>query len=250
MFIVMFKTKGQLHIIRLLFESKNLITIMKKALGLIILLFTLQVSAQDKELFQKTYTEFYEIMDSLKVKVEKTNKKDLLINFQEMNSNLNTLYEYIDTYISSDKLIDNEYVLQFYDIKNQLSRLFKEVNTIENILKIIQLINKDSKLKLAHRNSESFFSPDGYRKLMNQKIRVSVLSNKGEGYKVYANNPWNFDKSRIDYKFDNLTNNSSRKFLCGYYIFWIEKDGFVSEKRLVEVCGDEKHKENGLTIKF
>ncbi|OAN61660.1 hypothetical protein A8B79_04330 [Balneola sp. EhC07] len=155
-------------------------------------------------------------------------KDELLL----LSSATNNLFEKID----SDDTIsesEDEFINSLVQAKNTLANLPESWRSNNHAILTMQFIRKDFAIKATS-------SPLSNGSMIRTKVRVSVMTKKNgalvPGYDAKCNYMWDANLLSAKIVFTNQTNDAVKNLAPGYYIFWIEKDGEIVQKReMVEI---------------
>lgn len=163
-------------------------------------------------------------------KINKFVEKDslVMIDINGLSVSATSLFEKINSDENFNQQTDTLFIQSLEQSQKMLEELRSDFQSYEFATKTIEDIKKDYDIKL-----ES--SPLGINSRIKSTIRVSVLTKRNDlavpGYDVRCNYMWDSDLKVGKHVFNNQTNNAVRNLSPGYYIFWIEKDGIVIQKK-------------------
>ena len=104
--------------------------------------------------------------------------------------------------------------------------------------KVMDAIARDYKIKT--ENLEL-----GISNILSERIKITVLTEGGDGYNVFANYPWDLESDVVRETFNNPTNDAQKSLIPGIYYVWIAKNGRKIKGREITVSYREED-----TIKF
>ncbi len=176
-------------------------------------------------------------------------KKDSL-NFQDtvFDNNLRklyvstrTLFEKINGDPTFTESEDTLFVSSLEQSQKKLDQLIANWPAKDDLIQTVQFLRKDYDIKI---NA----SPLGLASKITRTIEVSVITridnNDLSGYDVKCNYMWDSDLKTAKIVFNNQTNNAIRNLSPGYYVFWIEKNGILIQKReKIEIGNLKQNKE-------
>lgn len=197
------------------------------------LLFNVALLAQDypekptKQEYSKVLLKTQTNLTKLAEKVYQTEDENLIRSFKNLEENSKKTQKNLIA-LEDYSNFPNEYLFTLVDSNSALIRLSNDMEDVEEAKQLIDYISEDYKAKA---NSINF----GITTDVNSKIKVTVETIGGSGYSVFVKYSYDLDIDKKRFLFNNKTNNSVRYFSPGYYIFWIEKEDFKSDSRLVKL---------------
>lgn len=177
----------------------------------------------------------------LSAKIDKNSDKEFVETFKALKKKQRSLFRVLKRCDRNRKL-KPEYLLTLNESQKVLDQLFQNYETTEDKQFLLESVYKDYDAK---RKSINYY----VAKHANAKIKVIINSNENEGYFVFAKLSYEKGMDIKRFRFDSPTNNASLSFVPGYYLFWLEKDGRVSEPELHLIVGDATDIEKRLTLK-
>ncbi len=170
-----------------------------------------------------------------------TSDTELIKTFSALKKRQRSLFRLLKKCDRNNKL-KPEYLTTLSETQKTLDQLFQNDETINDPQFILESIYLDYDAK--QKSINYYVSKDA-----NAKIKVIINSNEEEGAFVFAKLSYEKNKDIKRFRFDSPTNNASQYFVPGYYLFWLEKDGRVSEPELHLIVGDATVTEKKLTLK-
>ncbi len=174
-------------------------------------------------------------------KIYDTSDKELIKTFKALKKKQRQLFRVLKR-CNRNLQLTPEYLVTLSESQKVLDQLFQNYEKTDNKQFLLESIYKDYAAK---RKSINYY----VAKDANAKIKVIINSNENEGYFVFAKLSYEKGMDIKRFRFDSPTNNASLSFVPGYYLFWLEKDGRVSEPELHLIVGDATDIEKRLTLK-
>ena len=170
-----------------------------------------------------------------------TSDTELIKTFSALKKRQRSLFRLLKKCDRNNKLKPG-YLTTLSETQKTLDQLFQNDEAINDPQFILESIYLDYDAK--QKSINYYVSKDA-----NAKIKVIINSNEEEGAFVFAKLSYEKNKDIKRFRFDSPTNNASQYFVPGYYLFWLEKDGRVSEPELHLIVGDATVTEKKLTLK-
>jgi len=180
-------------------------------------------------------------IEKLSDKINTTSDKQIRKTFKALKKKQRQLFRVLKR-CNRNRQLTPEYLLTLSASQKVLDQVYQNYETTDNKQFLLESIYKDYTAK---RESINYY----VAKDANAKIKVIINSNENEGYFVFAKLSYEKDMDIKRFRFDSPTNNASLSFVPGYYLFWLEKDGRVSEPELHLIVGDATDIEKRLTLK-
>nr|WP_315200979.1 hypothetical protein [uncultured Flavobacterium sp.] len=184
----------------------------------------------------------FKTINKLNKKVKSLQNKQVLVNsLNELSNSAIKLFDKIRNDSNFNESDDNLFIDSIEDSQKALNQLLDEWESLDDANRLITDVKNDFDIKLAS-------SPLAAVSEVMTSIEVTVLtkseSGNISGYDVFYTYMWDFKKKEKKNVFTNKTNDAIRNMSPGYYVFWIEKNGEITQtKQKVDIGNLMKPKE-------
>lgn len=167
----------------------------------------------------------------LRKEIINRDKNDTILvnNLSRLSESATILFTKISNDESLGQPSDTLFVNSLEQSQQAINQLVNEWKSNEYAANSLKSIKIDYDIKAAS-------SPLGATSKVITNIEVSVVTKSGNkdvpGYDVKYNCMWDSDMMTSKNTFNNQTNNAVKILSPGYYIFWIEKEGILIQKKL------------------
>ena len=163
--------------------------------------------------------------DSLNIKFQSA-----LVSYEELKKQSGAFYQ--EFYKNAEKDgMDSLFLDQIMKTNLALEKISNPESFAFNGTQTMEAVTKDFKIKTEMMKK-------GGEDVLSKRITITVITDGGEGYDVFAKYPWDGDIIRET--FNNQTNDAQKPMIPGLYYIWISKNGRKVEGREVLVSYREK----------
>lgn len=179
-------------------------------------------------------------LSMLQKKIAAINSPKLNEAYAALNQKSATLFPVLER-CNKKYALSTAYVTSLKEAEKVLKQLTKNETDLANKEGILQAITQDYDAKLQTIRNTA-------KNDATTKIRVTVNSNKEEGFFVFGKLSYEQEQDIKRFRFNRPTQNAVQNFVPGYYLFWLEKDGRASTPELHLIMSASGEEEKSLVL--